>query len=47
MTDKYSDNNIPELESLFEQLREVDGDGKEWQSCLRLLFLILFITCNK
>ena len=47
MTDKFSDNNIPELESPFEQLREVDGDGKGWQSCLGLLFPILFITCNK
>lgn len=23
-------NNIPELQSPFEQLREVDADGKEW-----------------
>lgn len=36
MTDKYSDNNIPELESLFEQLREVDGDGKEWWNSRKL-----------
>ncbi len=47
MTDKFSDNNIPELESPFEQLLEVDGDGKGWQSCLGLLFPILFITCDK
>ena len=26
---KNSDN-IPELQSPFEQLREVDADGKEW-----------------
>ena len=23
-------NNIPELQSPFEQLKEVDADGKEW-----------------
>jgi len=23
-------NNIPELQSPFEQLREIDADGKEW-----------------
>ena len=23
-------NNIPELQSPFEQLREVDAEGKEW-----------------
>ena len=23
-------NNIPELQSPFDQLREVDADGKEW-----------------
>lgn len=23
-------NNIPEFQSLFEQLREIDADGKEW-----------------
>lgn len=36
MTDKFSDNNIPELESPFEQLREVDGDGKEWWNSRKL-----------
>lgn len=30
MTDKFSDNNIPELQSPFEQLREMDENGKEW-----------------
>ena len=27
-------NDIPELQSPFEQLREVDAYGKEWQNCL-------------
>lgn len=36
MTDKFSDNNIPELESPFEQLREVDKDGKEWWNSRKL-----------
>lgn len=27
-------NDIPELPSPFEQLREVDADGKEWWNCL-------------
>jgi len=27
---KEKSNNIPELQSPFEQLREVDADGKEW-----------------
>lgn len=31
MTDKIQDsNNIPELQSPFEQLHEVDAEGKEW-----------------
>lgn len=25
-----SNNNIPELKSPFEQLKEVDAEGKEW-----------------
>lgn len=36
MTDKFSDNNIPELETPFEQLREVDEDGKEWWNSRKL-----------
>ena len=36
MTDKLSDNNIPELETPFEQLREVDEDGKEWWNSRKL-----------
>ena len=27
---KQDTNNIPKLQSLFEQLREVDADVKEW-----------------
>lgn len=27
---KDNSNNIPELLSPFDQLREVDGEGKEW-----------------
>ena len=29
-------NNIPELQSPFEQLREVDAGGKEWWNSRRL-----------
>ena len=29
-------NNIPELQSPFEQLREVDADGKEWWNSRKL-----------
>ena len=32
---KNSDN-IPELQSPFEQLREVDADGKEWWNSRKL-----------
>lgn len=28
--------NIPELQSPFEQLREVDADGKEWWNSRKL-----------
>jgi len=28
--DMKNDDNIPKLQSPFEQLREVDADGKEW-----------------
>ncbi len=27
---EQNSNNIPELQSPFEQLKEVDADGKEW-----------------
>ena len=30
------ENNIPELQSPFEQLREVDADGKEWWNSCKL-----------
>ena len=29
-------NSIPELQSPFEQLREVDADGKEWWNSRKL-----------
>ena len=29
-------NDIPELQSPFEQLREVDGDGREWWNSRKL-----------
>ena len=29
-------NNTPELQSPFEQLREVDADGKEWWNSRKL-----------
>jgi hypothetical protein len=29
-------NNIPEFQSPFEQLREVDADGKEWWNSRKL-----------
>lgn len=32
----HEDNNIPELQSPFEQLREVDADGKEWWNSRKL-----------
>lgn len=31
-----NNNNIPELQSPFEQLREVDGEGKEWWNSRKL-----------
>ena len=33
---KQDTNNIPELQSTFEQLREVDADGKEWWNSRKL-----------
>ena len=32
----HENNNIPELQSPFEQLREVDADGKEWWNSRKL-----------
>ena len=32
-----SNSNIPELQSLFEQLREVDAEGKEWWNSRRIV----------
>ena len=34
--DDIQDNNIPELQSPFEQLREVDAEGKEWWNSRKL-----------
>ena len=34
--DMNSNNSIPELQSPFEQLREVDADGKEWWNSRKL-----------
>lgn len=31
-----SNNNIPELKSYFEQLKEVDAEGKEWWNSCKL-----------
>ena len=37
MADTKQDiNNIPELQSPFEQLKEVDADGKEWWNSCKL-----------
>ena len=36
MADNFHENNIPELQSPFEQLREVDADGKEWWNSRKL-----------
>lgn len=33
---KDNSNNIPELQSPFDQLREVDGEGKEWWNSRKL-----------
>ncbi len=33
---KEKSNNIPELQSPFEQLKEVDADGKEWWNSRKL-----------
>lgn len=30
------ENNIPELQSPFEQLREVEADGREWWNSRKL-----------
>ena len=34
---KQDANNIPELQSPFEQLREVGADGKEWWNSRKLV----------
>ena len=36
MNEIQSNNNIPELQSPFEQLREVDAEGKEWWNSRKL-----------
>ena len=36
MSNIQDTNNIPELQSPFEQLREVDADGKEWWNSRKL-----------
>ena len=33
---KQDTNNIPELQSPFEQLREIDADGKVWWNSRKL-----------
>ena len=33
---EQNSNNIPEFQSPFEQLREVDADGKEWWNSRKL-----------
>jgi len=33
---EQNSNNIPELQSPFEQLREIDTDGKEWWNSRKL-----------
>ena len=33
---KQDANNIPKLQSPFDQLREVDADGKEWWNSRKL-----------
>ena len=41
MSDRILDTNIiPELQSPFEQLREVDADGKEWWNFRKLARVI-------
>ena len=37
---EQNSNNIPELQSPFEQLREVDADGKEWWNSRKLARLM-------
>jgi len=37
MLNNTHNNNIPELQSLFEQLREVDAGGKEWWNSRKLV----------
>ena len=37
---EQNSNNIPELQSPFEQLRVVDADGKEWWNSLKLARLM-------
>jgi hypothetical protein len=36
MSNIQDTNNIPELQSPFEQLREVDDDGNEWWNSRKL-----------
>ena len=35
------ENNIPELQSPFEQLREVDIEGKEWWNSRKLMIAMV------
>ena len=52
---EQNSNNIPELQSPFEQLREVDADGKEWWNSrfnfaawiIEYLRLLKYLTFNK
>lgn len=40
MTEIQNTNNIPELNSPFEQLREVDANGKEWWNSRKLAMVM-------
>ena len=37
----HDNNHIPELQSPFEQLREVDAYGKEWWKSRKLIIAIV------
>ncbi|MBR4269649.1 MAG: hypothetical protein IKQ47_07715 [Prevotella sp.] len=42
---ELNSNNIPELQSPFEQLREVDADGKEWWNSRKLARVMGYGKC--
>ena len=43
---KEKSNNIPELQSSFEQLKEVDADGKEWWNSRKLAILMAILVAK-